>query len=34
MGLAFVRAILKRQGPTMMIDDAGPGAVVTARFSR
>jgi signal transduction histidine kinase len=34
MGLAFVRAILKRHGAAMMIDDAGPGAVVTARFSR
>lgn len=34
MGLAFVRAILKRHGATMTIDDAGPGAVVTARFSR
>jgi signal transduction histidine kinase len=34
MGLAFVRAILKRHGAVMMIDDAGPGAVVTARFSR
>lgn len=34
MGLAFVRAILKRHGATMTIDDAAPGAVVTARFSR
>lgn len=34
MGLAFVRAILKRHGAVMTIDDAGPGAVVTARFSR
>ena len=34
MGLAFVRAILKRHGASMTIDDAGPGAVVTARFSR
>ena len=34
MGLAFVRAILKRHGAAMTIDDAGPGAVVTARFSR
>lgn len=34
MGLGFVRAILKRHGATMTIDDAGPGAVVTARFSR
>jgi signal transduction histidine kinase len=34
MGLAFVRAILKRHGAAMTIDDADPGAVVTARFSR
>jgi len=34
MGLTFVRAILKRHGAAMTIDDAGPGAVVTARFSR
>ncbi|MGZ9099714.1 MAG: ATP-binding protein [Brevundimonas sp.] len=34
MGLAFVRAILKRHGASMTIGDAGPGAVVTARFSR
>jgi signal transduction histidine kinase len=34
MGLAFVRAILKRHGAAMTIDDAAPGAVVTARFSR
>ncbi len=34
MGLAFVRAILKRHGASMTIDDAAPGAVVTARFSR
>jgi signal transduction histidine kinase len=34
MGLAFVRAILKRHGASMTIDDAGPGAVVTAQFSR
>jgi len=34
MGLAFVRAILKRHGASMTVDDAGPGAVVTARFSR
>jgi sensor histidine kinase regulating citrate/malate metabolism len=34
MGLAFVRAILKRHGAAMTIDDARPGAVVTARFSR
>ncbi|RYG12688.1 MAG: hypothetical protein EON96_13505, partial [Caulobacteraceae bacterium] len=34
MGLAFVRAILKRHGAVMTIDDADPGAVVTAQFSR
>ncbi len=34
MGLAFVRAILKRHGASMTIDDAAPGAVVTAHFSR
>ncbi|MEY4556496.1 MAG: hypothetical protein RL093_1615, partial [Pseudomonadota bacterium] len=34
MGLAFVRAILKRHGAAMTIDDARPGAVVTAHFSR
>jgi len=34
MGLAFVRAILRRHGGRMTIDDAGPGAIVTARFSR
>jgi signal transduction histidine kinase len=34
MGLAFVRAILKRHGAAMTIDDVRPGAVVTARFSR
>lgn len=34
MGLAFVRAILKRHGAAMTIDDAAPGAVVTAQFSR
>jgi signal transduction histidine kinase len=34
MGLAFVRAILKRHGGAMTIDDAAPGAVVTAQFSR
>ncbi|MFN3557645.1 MAG: ATP-binding protein [Brevundimonas sp.] len=34
MGLAFVRAILKRHGAVMTIDDARPGAVVTAQFSR
>ncbi len=34
MGLAFVRAILKRHGARMTIDDGDPGAVVTAHFSR
>lgn len=34
MGLAFVRAILRRHGAEMTIDDARPGTVVTARFSR
>ena len=34
MGLAFVRAILRRHGGRVTIDDAGPGAIVTARFSR
>ncbi len=34
MGLAFVRAILKRHGASLTIDDGGPGAVVTAHFSR
>lgn len=34
MGLAFVRAILLRHGAEMTINDAGPGAVVIARFSR
>ena len=34
MGLAFVRAILRRHGGRMTIDDACPGAIVTARFSR
>ena len=34
MGLPFVRALLKRHAASMTIDDAGPGAVVTARFSR
>jgi signal transduction histidine kinase len=34
MGLTFVRAILRRHGGRMTIDDAEPGAVVTARFSR
>lgn len=34
MGLAFVRAILRRHGGRMTIDDAAPGAIVTARFPR
>ncbi len=34
MGLAFVRAILRRHGGRMTIDDAQPGAIVTARFTR
>lgn len=34
MGLAFVRAILKRHGGSLTVDDGRPGAVVTARFSR
>lgn len=34
MGLAFVRAILKRHAASLTVDDACPGAVVTARFSR
>ncbi|MBA4803750.1 MAG: HAMP domain-containing histidine kinase [Brevundimonas sp.] len=34
MGLAFVRAILRRHGAAMTIDDGRPGAVVTMRFSR
>ncbi len=33
MGLAFVRATLRRHGGRMTIDDARPGAVVTACFS-
>lgn len=34
MGLAFVHAILRRHGGRMTIDDARPGTIVTARFSR
>jgi signal transduction histidine kinase len=34
MGLPFVRAILRRHGAVMTIDDAAPGAVVRAEFSR
>ena len=33
MGLSFVRAIIRRHGGEMTIDDARPGAVVTLRFS-
>lgn len=33
MGLPFVRAVVRRHGGTLTIDDAGPGAVVRARFS-
>lgn len=34
MGLAFVRAILKRHGGSLTIDGGAQGAVVTAHFSR
>ncbi len=34
MGLAFVRASLRRHGAGMTIDDAAPGTIVTARFTR
>ena len=34
MGLPFVRAVVRRHGGVLTIDDAGPGAIVTARFSR
>jgi signal transduction histidine kinase len=34
MGLTFVRAILRRHGAEMTIDDGYPGAIVTAHFSR
>lgn len=34
LGLTFVRAILRRHGAEMTIDDARPGAIVTAHFSR
>jgi signal transduction histidine kinase len=34
MGLAFARAILRRHGGRMTIDDAVPGAIVTAHFPR
>ncbi len=32
MGLPFVRAVVRRHGGELTIDDAAPGAVVTARF--
>lgn len=34
LGLTFVRAVLSRHGGRMTIDDAAPGAIVTARFPR
>ena len=34
MGLPFVRAIMRRHGGSMTIDDAAPGAIVSLRFSR
>lgn len=34
MGLAFVRASLRRHGGRMTIDDAAPGTIVTAHFAR
>ena len=34
MGLPFVRAVMRRHGGTLQITSAGPGTVVTARFSR
>ena len=34
MGLPFVRAVVQRHRGRLTIDDAGPGAVVTARFYR
>ncbi len=34
LGLSFVRAVLRRHGGGMTIDDAGPGAIVTAHFPR
>lgn len=33
MGLPFVRAVVRRHGGELIIDDGGPGAVVTARFT-
>lgn len=34
MGLPFVRAIMRRHGGRMTIDDAKPGTIVSLRFSR
>ena len=34
MGLPFVRAVVQRHRGRLTVDDAGPGAVVTARFYR
>jgi sensor histidine kinase regulating citrate/malate metabolism len=34
MGLPFVRAVVRRHGGILTIDDGHPGAIVTARFSR
>ena len=34
MGLPFVRAVVRRHGGVLTIDDAVPGAIVPARFSR
>ncbi len=34
MGLAFVRASLRRHGARLTIDDAAPGTIVTAHFAR
>ena len=34
MGLPFVRAIMRRHGGSMTIDDAKPGTIVSLRFSR
>jgi signal transduction histidine kinase len=34
MGLAFARASLRRHGGRMTIDDAKPGTIVTAHFTR
>ena len=34
LGLSFVRAVLSRHGGRMTIDDARPGAIVTAHFPR